>query len=113
MNYNNGYGSTYDTNYGSSVPYGVYDSTGIDLTAYTPMGMLKNQLWCMAVGIIVFMILMWILSKVPIIGPWLSSTIKYSITKLAEFVGVLNCGFENDFDNLLEVEKKTYTKYKY
>lgn len=114
--YDTGYGSKYyDTGYTTpsygfgSAPMssliGANTNTGFNLTDYTPMGMLKNQIWCMAIGIIVFMILMWLISLIPIIGPWISSTIKYMITKLAEFAGVLNCGFANDFDDVLEAEK--------
>ena len=85
-------------------PYTAPATPEFNIMDYTPMGMLKNQLWCMGVSIVIFMILTYIISRIPIIGPRISSTIKWLITKLAEFAGVLNCGFANDFDAVLAAE---------
>jgi hypothetical protein len=105
--YNNGYDTGYDQPYSgpaASLPYAQPEMPAFNIMDYTPLGMLKNQLWCMAVGIVIFMILMYVISWIPLIGPWISSTIKWLITTLAEFAGVLNCGFANDFDAVLAAE---------
>jgi hypothetical protein len=96
----------YDTGYntGYAQPYTAPEMPAFNIMDYTPMGMLKNQLWCMAVGIVIFMILMYLISLIPVIGPWVSNKIKWLIAKLAEFAGVINCGFANDFDAVLAAE---------
>ena len=70
-----------------------YDQpSGYGLMSFSPMGFLIKQAKCMAISIIIFMVLIWLISLVPVIGPWVGDTIKLGITKLAEGAGVLNCG---------------------
>jgi hypothetical protein len=77
---------------------------GFDIMSYSPQALLWNQAKCMAIGIVVFIVLMWILSRIPVVGPWISDAIKYIITKLAVLAGVINCGFQNDFNDVLVSE---------
>lgn len=71
-------------------------SSPMDLGAWSPTALLWNQAVCMAIGIVIFMVVTWLISKIPIIGPWTSRTIKWIITKLAVMAGVLNCGFKDE-----------------
>lgn len=85
-----------------NVEYEEYDDSndsggGFSLLSFTPMGFLLGQAKCFAISIIVFMILMWLISLIPFVGPWISRTIKLVITKVAVFAGVLNCGFQDGF----------------
>jgi hypothetical protein len=66
------------------------------------MAMLRKQAICMDVGISLFVIITWIISLIPIIGPFISRTIKWGITKIAVMAGVLNCGFENEFGTFVQ-----------
>ena len=109
--YNDGYNTGYTQQYSVPAalpyaqPFSAPEISGFNIMDYTPLGILRKQVWCMAVGIVIFMVLMYFISWIPLVGPWISNTIKYLITKLAEFAGVLKCDmFANDFDAVLEAE---------
>lgn len=107
--YGQDYGQGYEQDYGQGYPNAACppcESSIFDIII-NPIGFLRNKAICMAIGIVVFMLLMFAISKIPIVGPWVSNTIKLIITKLAVFAGVLNCGFENEFDKILDMEKNT------
>ena len=75
---------SYTQNYSApaySAPAYSAPAPAFNILDYTPIGILKNKIWCMATGIIVFMLLMFVISKIPVVGPRISSTIKYLITK--------------------------------
>lgn len=101
------YGQTYDPAYQHPASYDqqpAAESSGFDPLAWSPQAIIFNQVKCMAIGIVVFMILMWLLSMVPLIGPIIKNTILRIITKLAELAGIAKCGFTNDFDDILAAE---------
>ena len=65
--------------------YGSFDGS------WSPQAILFNQLKCMAIGIVLFMIILWLISWIPLIGPWLKRAIQRLVTLLAEFMGVARC----------------------
>lgn len=101
MDYYNSYNQGYVQDY-SSLPS---PSSSFSLASYSPQAIILAQVKCMAIGIVVFLICTWLISKIPVVGPWVSDKIKLLITKTAEWAGVLKCGFANDFDSVLEAEK--------
>ena len=70
----------------------------------SPMGFLMSYAKCILIGLAIFAIILWAISKVPVIGPWVRNTVLWILTKLMEFAGLANCGFANEFDDVLEAE---------
>ncbi len=69
--------------------YEEYDSPS--LFSFSPMAIVFSQLKCLAISVFVLLILLWLISKVPLIGPLVSDGIKKGIGTIAEFAGVIKC----------------------
>lgn len=74
------------------------------MTSFMPMAIIWNQAKCMLIGFVVFAILLYIISLIPLVGPWVRDGVLWLLTKLMEFTGVAKCGYQNDFDDILEAE---------
>lgn len=91
--------------YDQQSSYGTGTGASFNIMDYTPMGMLKNQLWCTAVSIVVIFVLVWLLGMIPIVGPWVVGGIRWVFTKIAELLGVIKCGFANNYSDIRNAEK--------
>jgi hypothetical protein len=67
--------------------------------------MLMGLAICMAQGLVIFMILMYLISMIPFIGPYITGGITWVITKIAVYAGVANCGYKNDFNEIQDAEQ--------
>ena len=65
------------------------------IMGYSPQAMLINQIKCTAITIVIFIVLMWILGKIPVAGPYVRDGISWVITKVSVYAGIANCGFTN------------------
>jgi hypothetical protein len=61
----------------------------------SPQQFLMDKAICMATGLVIFMILLWVISLIPIIGPKLKSGVTYLLTQLTSAAGITNCGYQN------------------
>ena len=61
--------------------------------------MVIGLLICMVKGMVLFMILMWLISMIPFIGPYIKDGALYAVTKASEYAGIANCGYRDGFGN--------------
>jgi hypothetical protein len=61
----------------------------------SPQQFLIEKAICMATGLVIFMLLLWLISLVPIIGRKLKMGVTYLLTKLTSAAGITNCGYKN------------------
>ena len=65
--------------------------SSFSLSSWDPRVILYNQVKCFVISIIIFMILIWLISYIPIIGPIMKNLIIRFITFLASMAGVIKC----------------------
>ena len=73
-----------------------------------PMGFLMDLAICNAKGLVIIMILLWVIGKIPFIGPYVKSGITWVFTKIAEYAGIANCGYTNSFEKIVESENNKH-----
>ena len=104
--YNQQYGQQYDQQYDEACPAcpSCADSSSGFGGIQSPMGFIKDKAICLLIGLALFAIILFLISKIPLIGPKVKSTLLWLLTKLMIFAGIANCGYQNDFDDVLKAE---------
>jgi hypothetical protein len=61
-------------------------------SALNPMGFLYKQMFRFALAVVVLIILIWLVSKIPVVGPPASSVIRWAMGAALLRVGLISCG---------------------
>ena len=60
-----------------------------------PIGFILGHVQSMLIGMVILAIILWAVSKVPLLGPWVRNAVLWLLTRMFEFIGIAKCGFES------------------